>query len=180
MVAISIRNEVNVRDKAIGIRFRRKDPHSADVILKVLEKVTRSTSLFNALYKLILEVHSVNMPGGFGRSIKTNVRPLDTLSHLKKSIVRVKSETNCLAHALIIAIAKITKEPNYKSYRDGRKLCPVVQRLLETTGINLAQGRCTREINQFQEYFKNRELLFFRVLIVKTMYSGQVQTEKEN
>jgi hypothetical protein len=35
MVGISIRNEVNMRDKAIGISFRRKNQLSTDVILNV-------------------------------------------------------------------------------------------------------------------------------------------------
>ena len=35
MVGISIRNEVNMRDKVIGICFRRKDQLSTDVILNV-------------------------------------------------------------------------------------------------------------------------------------------------
>jgi hypothetical protein len=32
MVGVSVRNEVNMRDKAIGISFRRKDQLSTDVI----------------------------------------------------------------------------------------------------------------------------------------------------
>jgi len=82
------------------------------------------------------------------------VRTLAARVHLKRSIVRVKSETNCLAHALIIEIAIITNDPNYKSYRDGRKLGPVVRQLLESTGINLDQGVGIRELTQFQEHFK--------------------------
>ena len=35
MVGISIRNKVNMRDKAIGISFRRKDQLLTDVILNV-------------------------------------------------------------------------------------------------------------------------------------------------
>ena len=50
----------------------------------------------------------------FSRAIKTKGRPLDIVAHLKKSIVQVKSETKSLAHALFIAIAKITYDPNYK------------------------------------------------------------------
>ena len=34
-------------------------------------------------------------------------RPLDALAYLKRSIVKVKAETNYQAHALVIAIAKI-------------------------------------------------------------------------
>jgi len=126
MVGISIRNEVNMRDKAIGISFRRKDNLSTDVILNVWQKVTQSNSRFNELDKLVLEVHSVKMPVGFGRVRKSKGRPLDVLAHLKTSIVKVKTERNCLAHALVIEIAKITNDPNCNSYRDGRKIGPVV------------------------------------------------------
>jgi len=35
MVGVSIRNEVNVKDKAIGISFRRNDQLSAEVIMNV-------------------------------------------------------------------------------------------------------------------------------------------------
>jgi hypothetical protein len=59
------------------------------------------------------------------------------MAHLKVSIIEVKAETNCLAHALIIAIAKIPKYPNYNSYPRGCKIHPVVDNLLATTGINL-------------------------------------------
>ena len=98
MVGISIPNEVNMRDNAIGISFRRKDQLSTDVILNVWQ-VTQSNSRFNALDKLVLEVHSVKLPVGFDMGINTKGRTLDTLAHLKKSIVKVKVETNCLAHA---------------------------------------------------------------------------------
>jgi len=42
MAGISIRNEVNMTDKAIGISFRRNDQLSTDVILNVWQKVTQS------------------------------------------------------------------------------------------------------------------------------------------
>jgi len=72
MLDISIRKEVNMRDKAIAISFRRKHQLLADVTLKVWEKVTQSNSRFNALDKLILEVHSVKMPVGLVGGSKTN------------------------------------------------------------------------------------------------------------
>ena len=83
MVGISIRNEVNMRDKAIGISFRRKDQLSTDVILNVWQNVTQSNSRFNALDKLVFGVHSVKMPVGFGRGIRTRGRPLDVFSHFE-------------------------------------------------------------------------------------------------
>jgi hypothetical protein len=61
MVGIMIRNEVNPQDKVIGFSFRWKDQISRDVIWSVFEKVSQSNSRFNALDKLIVEVHLVRM-----------------------------------------------------------------------------------------------------------------------
>ena len=169
MVGVSIRNEVNVQDKAIGISFRRKDQLSADVVLNVWEKVTQSNSLVNFLGTLLLEVHTVKMSVGFG-GVKTRGRPLTILAHLKKSIVRVKSESNCLADVLIIAIAKIANDKNYESYRKGRKLGPLVHELLETTGMNLDRGGWIRELIQFQEHFKGNRIVVFSGLNCEDIY----------
>jgi hypothetical protein len=80
------------------------------------------------------------MPVGFGGGVKTKGRPLSGMAHLKRSIMEVKAKNNCLAHALIIAIAKVTNNPNYKAYIQGRKIHPAVDRLLKTTGIDLKDG----------------------------------------
>ena len=55
-----------------------------------------------------LEVHldHVRMPAGNGRVMK-NGRSLDVMSAIKRSIVRFKAAPNCLAYALIIAMARV-------------------------------------------------------------------------
>jgi hypothetical protein len=70
MIGITIRNTVNMQDKAIGISFRRRDQLSENVIWSVFEKVAQSNARFNALDSLIVEVHSVRMPVDFG-GVKT-------------------------------------------------------------------------------------------------------------
>ena len=62
------------------------------------------------------------------------------MAHLKRSVVKEKAKEHCLAHAIIIAIAKAENDPNYTSNRDGRKIRPVVQKLLAKTGIDLSGG----------------------------------------
>jgi len=162
MVGITIQNEVNQNDKAIGISFRRKDQLSGDVIWSVFEKVSQSNSNFNALDKLVVTLHSVKMPVGFGRvALKPKGRPISAMAHLKRSIVEVKAEENCLAHALITAIARLNKDPKYKSFRKGYKIRPVVQNLLETTGINLDRGGGIRELERFQDHFKEYRIVVF-------------------
>jgi len=131
MIGLTIRNEVNMLDKAIGISFRRKDQISEEVIWSAFYKVAQSKARYNALDKLIVVVHSVKMPAGFGRkAVKSKGRPLAVMAHMKHSIIEVKVETNCLAHALIRAIAPLTNDSNYKSYRQGFQILPVVQHLL--------------------------------------------------
>jgi hypothetical protein len=73
MVGLTIRNQVNLQDKAIGISFRRKDQLSEVVIWSVFQKAAQSNAQFNALDKLIVVVHSVKMPIGHGR-VKTKGR----------------------------------------------------------------------------------------------------------
>ena len=59
---------------------------------------------------------------GFGLpALRTNGRQLANMAHLKRSIIEVKAENNCLAHALIIAITRVNDDPNYQSYRKGCK-----------------------------------------------------------
>jgi hypothetical protein len=146
MMGIAIGNEVKQSNKPIGIR--RRDQISGDVICSVFDKVSQSNSGFNALDNLTIDVHAVRMPAGFG-GIKTKGRQLGLMAHLKRSIIKVKAETNCLAHALIIAVAKITKDPNYEANRQGRKIHQVAHNLLATTGINLGNGGGIPEIEQF-------------------------------
>jgi hypothetical protein len=100
------------------------------------------------------------MPVGFGR-LKSKGRPLDELAHLKSSIFKVKAEQNCLAHALVIAIVGVTKDPNYKAHMQGWKFIPVVQHLLETTGIDLSNCGGIAELMQFQAHFAEYSIVVY-------------------
>jgi len=84
MVGIIIQNQVNLNDKPIAISFRRKDQLSGEVIWSVFEKVSQSNARFNALDTLVVTVHSVQMPVGYGKhAIKSKGRPLSVKAHLK-------------------------------------------------------------------------------------------------
>jgi hypothetical protein len=72
---------------------------------------------------------------------------------LKRSIIEVKAENNCLAHSVVIAVAKLTNDPDYKVYRQRRKIHSVADPLLSMTGIDLSNGGVP-ELIRFQEHFK--------------------------
>jgi hypothetical protein len=179
IVGITISNEVNVQDKAIGISFRKKDQMTGVEIWSVFEKVAQLNAWFNALDKLVMTVHSVKMPNGHGRGIATKGTSLETMAHLKQSITDVKAEKKCLAHALIIGIARLTNDSNYNSYRRGFKIRPAVDNLLATKGINLENGGGIPELMKFQEHFKEFRIVVFGGLNCDDIvFDGQVEYEK--
>jgi len=180
VVGMTIQNQVNQNDKPIGISFRRKDQLSAEVIWSVFEKVSQSISTFNALDTLVVTVHSVKMPVGFGKhAIKSRGRPLSVMAHLKRNIVEVQAEENCLAHALIIAIARLEKDPNYNSYRRGYKICHVVQKLCKTAGIDLSNGGGIPKLVRLQEHFREYKIVVYHGLRCEDVkFEGQVDSIK--
>jgi len=178
MVGLKIRNEVNVQDKPIGFSFRRKDQIFENVIWPVFEKDVQSNARFNALDRLVVVVHWVAMPVGFG-GVKTKGRQLAALAHLKTSIIEVMTEENCLALALIIAIPGLEKDPNYDSYRRECRILPVVNHLLQTTGIYLTNGGGITELTRFQEYYKEYRIIVYGGLNCEDMtFDGVNESEK--
>jgi alpha-glucuronidase len=99
------------------------------------------------------------------------------MAHLKRRVIEVKAETNCLAHALIIAIAKITYDPNYNSYSRGCKIHAVVHNLLATKGIDLRNGWGFPELEQVQDHFKQYKIVVYTGLNCDSiMFEGKVET----
>ena len=104
------------------------------------------------------------------------------MAHLKKRILQVKAEMNCLAHALIIAITKLTKDRNYKAYIQGRKIYPKVDQLLAATGISLDNGAGIPKLERFQEHFRQYKIVVYTGLnCEEIMFEGHVEaTERLN
>jgi hypothetical protein len=113
--------------------------------------------------------------------MKSKGTPLEIMAHLKKSIVQVKAEINCLAHALLIAKARVHNDPYYNAYRDGRslKIRPAVQQLLATTGLNLDNGGGIPVLSKFQENFNDYKIVVYTGLYCDSIrFERQVQSSK--
>ena len=101
------------------------------------------------------------------------------MAHFKISVVEVRVEENCLAHALVIAIAKVDKDPNFKGCIQGRKILHVDETLLETTGIDLSNGAGIPELVRFQEHFRKYKIFVYRGLSCDNIiFEGQVDSTK--
>jgi hypothetical protein len=104
---------------------------------------------------------------------------LDVLSAIKKSIVTVKAAVLCLAHALIIAIARVNNDPKYASYRDGYGLRQPVEDLLNASGVNLSNRGGLEELQQFSSTFRTTKLFFYVLRPDRVMFSGNTFSDKK-
>jgi hypothetical protein len=110
MVGVSIYNADSLQDRPLGLSFRRRNQISREVLWSVFEKVTQSNADFEALDTLSFHVHSVRMPVGFGRTQTPRGRSLLAMARIKCSVVQIRAERDCLAHALVLAIARVTND----------------------------------------------------------------------
>ena len=86
------------------------------------------------------------------------------MANLKRSIIDVKATDNCLAHAIIIAIARVENDPEYVAYRRVYKIRPVVQKLLAESGISLTEGGGIPQLINFQEHFRQYKVTVYQGL----------------
>lgn len=54
----------------------------------------QAISRFDDLDMLVVNVHSVKMPVGFGRAMKSIGLPLSSTAHIKRSVVEFKAPEN--------------------------------------------------------------------------------------
>jgi hypothetical protein len=71
------------------------------------------------------------------------------MATLKNSFVEVKAENNCLAHVLVISIAKLTNDPDYVAYRKEGTIRAAVNHLLMMTSIDMTNGGGSLELMKF-------------------------------
>jgi hypothetical protein len=84
----------------------------------VLAKVIQSNSRFVLTDRLEVRFYRVVMQAG-NDGVKTKGLLLHILSAIKKSTVFVNVAFFCLAYALINAMARVSGDPKYSSYRKG-------------------------------------------------------------
>jgi hypothetical protein len=148
------------------------------VVWDVLGKVIQSNARFGLTDRLEVRLDHVRMPAGDSRE-KTKGRSFDVLSAVKKSIV-VKAACLCLAHALIIAMARVKGDPKYATYRDGKCLERPVEELLKASGVHLSDVRGLEELEQFQDYLSDYKIIVYDGLSPdRLIFSGNSLSDKK-
>ena len=178
-MGLRIRNTENIKDKVVGINLRRRDQLKPDVIWAVLGKVIQTDARFGLSDRLEVHVDHVRMPAGNGR-FRIKGRSLDLQSAIKRSIVTVKAALNCLAYALVIAMARVNGDPKYQSSRHGKGLNKPVEGLLKASGLDLSNGGGFEELRQFQDHLSDYKIIVFDGLNPdRVMFSGNSRSAKK-
>jgi len=78
------------------------------------------------------------------------------MSAIEWNIVSVKAALNCLAYALIIAMACVNGDPKYQFYRNGRGLKKPVEGLLKAFGWICITTEALRNFDNLKTTFRTK------------------------
>ena len=147
-------------DTPISMPFMPVIQLTPERVFSQIERVIQSNRDFRLNDTVVVDIIHVKAPQGSGRSKRTILNIKDFL-HKKRSIITIRNNDNlCLARALVVAIAKIDKDPKYK-----QMVNPEVFKIQEKKArelheaANVPSGPCgIPEVELFQKYLTNYEI----------------------
>lgn len=99
----------------ISLPFMRRSSLTVDRILSEIERVLQSYEQFVLDESLGIELIHVHLPGG-GVSKRKPYVDLEKLLKDKTSVIRIQNtDEMCLARALVVAVARIVKDPQWNN-----------------------------------------------------------------
>ena len=127
-------------------------------VFSQIECVAQSNQDFRLNDTVIVDIIHVETPRGSGR--KRTHLDIEEFLENKRSLIRIQNKDDlCLARALVVAIAKIEKDPKYKSLVDSRRPCQEEAALRLHEAANVPLGPCgITEVQMFQKYLTCYEI----------------------
>ena len=146
-------------DTPISMPFMPVVQLTPERVFSQIERVIQSNRDFRLNDTVTVDIIHVEAPQGSGRSKRTILNIRDFL-HKKGSIITIQNNDNlCLARALVVAIAKIEKDPNYKNLKDPKRRAQEKKARELHEAANVPLGPCgIPEVELFQKYLTNYEI----------------------
>ena len=148
----------NQLDTPISLPFMPLWQLTPERVFSQIERVIQSNQDFRLNDTVMVDMIHVVEPQGSGR--KRTVLDIGEVLHKKKTIITIQNNDDlCLARALVVAIAKIEKDPKYKSLVNprGRAQERKARELHEAANVPL--GPCgIPEAEMFQNHLANYEI----------------------
>ena len=145
-------------DTPISIPFLPLAQLTPERVFSAVQRVMQSNREFRLNDTVTVDLIHVEAPQGSGRS-KRSVVNIKEYLHKKKSVIVIRNNDNlCLAHALVVAIAKIEKASNYAYLRDADRAQEKKARELHAAA-NVPLGPCgIEEVKLFQKHLASYEI----------------------
>ena len=146
-------------DTPISMPFMPVIQLTPERVFSQIERVIQSNRDFRLNDTVVVDIIHVQAPQGSGRS-KRDVLNIKDFLHKKRSIVTIQNNDNlCLARALVVAIAKIEKDPKYKQLTNPDKRVQERKARELHEAANVPLGPCgIPEVELFQKYLTNYEI----------------------
>ena len=145
-------------DIPISIPFIPLAQLTTERVFSQIERVIQSNRDFRLNDTVTVDIIRVEEPQGSGRK-RTTLNIREYLKE-KKSVITINNNDNlCLARALVVAVARIEKDPKYIQIRSSNSNIQLQRALDLHRAANVPLGPCgLDEVNLFQKYLTDYEI----------------------
>ena len=145
-------------DTPISIPFIPLVQLTTERIFSQIERVIQSNRDFRLNDTVTVDIIRVEEPQGSGRK-RTTLNIREYLKE-KKSVITINNNDNlCLARALVVAVARIEKDPKYTQIRTSNSNIQLQRASALHRAANVPLGPCgLDEVNLFQKYLTDYEI----------------------
>ena len=149
-------------DTPISLPFLHVERLTTERVFSQIERVIQSNQDFRLNDTVTIDIIHVVAPQGSGKS-RLKRTTLNIREYLKKkgSVITINNNDNlCLARALVVAVARIEKDPKYKRIRDSKSNIQLQRALELHQAANVPLGPCGMdEVKLFQKYLTNYQII---------------------
>ena len=145
-------------DTPISIPFMPLAQLTTERVFSQIERVIQSNRDFRLNDTVTVDIIHVEEPQGSGRKRTTlNIREY---LHQKGSVITINNNDNlCLARALVVAVARIEKDPKYDQIKKSNANIQLQRAMELHRAANVPFGPCgLDEVDMFQKYLTNYEI----------------------
>ena len=146
-------------DTPISIPFMAVEKLTTERVFSQIERVIQSNRDFRLNDTVTVDIIHVVAPQGSGRSKRTTLNIREYLKK-KRSVIPINNNDNlCLARALVVAVAKIEKDPKYDQIKRSNTNIQRERAFELHRAANVPLGPCgLDEVKLFQKYLINYEI----------------------
>ena len=149
-------------DTPISIPFMDVEQLTTERVFSQIERVIQSNQDFRLNDTVTVDIIHVVAPEGSGKS-KVKRTTLNIREYLKKkgSVITINNDDDfCLARALVVAVAKIEKDPKYDQIKRSNRNLQLERALDLHQAANVPLGPCGMdEVKLFQQYLTNYQII---------------------